>query len=95
MGYILAFCLAAFFALSFAALAAPFLFMGLIVVVIVSFCIGIVKGFGRYYQALVSVYGKAVGVTLGVVLTFVWLLALAGIVALVTIAMTHSAGVMY
>ncbi|WP_288272700.1 hypothetical protein [uncultured Bifidobacterium sp.] len=95
MGYLLAFCLAVFFALTLAALVAPFLLVGLVIVVIVSFGIGIVKGFGRYYQALVSVYGKAVGITLGVVLTIVWFLALAGIVALVTIAIAHSSGVVY
>ncbi len=95
MGYVIAFALAISAALMIGALVSPFLAVGLVFVVLISFCIGIVKGLARYYQALVAVYGKAIGITLGVVLTIVWLLALAGIVTLMTVAVTHASGMSY
>lgn len=77
--FLVVICLA-LFALAFLI---PVLAVVFIVVALAAFVIGMGKGIVRYYQSLITVYGKGVGITLGVVFTLVWFGTMAGMVLLV------------
>ncbi|WP_445341300.1 hypothetical protein [Bifidobacterium sp. ESL0820] len=55
------------------AFALPFILMALIMVLFVAFLYGIGKSLIGYYSALITTYGKKVGITIGVTLTLFWL----------------------